>query len=281
MYHKNRPARLHQSGHHLTTSIRRACVSSVGRVAKVHRVKTVWPKNGKYLTPLKTIFLHLAPGVPFTLAFLLAARLVNRAGGSTYLALLLSIPLLLVCEVGVLIVERNRINWSWRSIIVPRGSRRVSILDILLSVAVIYVIAQVAGALATPSRTAILRAMAPWLRPGPFSTAPLGLPHTWLTLRPRHSDRRELYFRAFSCQGFQSPRRWAHDQRCPRDLSLLHSPEPRLSPLAPTFDSGVTCCRQSSHISSIPFESSLYCGFRSIEQGTLAPTQPLLQCLKP
>ena len=113
----------------------------------------------------KTLFLHLAPGAPFTLAFLLAGRLVNRAGGSTYLALLLCIPLLLVCEVGVLIVERKRINWSWRSIIVPRGSQHVSILDILLSVAVIYAIAQVAGALATPSRTVILRAMARWLPP--------------------------------------------------------------------------------------------------------------------
>src|SRR5512136_2195801 len=113
----------------------------------------------------KTIFLHLAPGVPFALAFPLAAWLMNRAGGSTYLALILCIPLILVCEVGVLIIERKRINWSWRSIVVPRGSRRVSILDILLSVAAIYAIAQVAGALASPSRTAILGAMAAWLPP--------------------------------------------------------------------------------------------------------------------
>src|SRR5512136_347912 len=113
----------------------------------------------------KTLFLHLAPGVPFTLAFLPAAWLMNRASGSTYLALILCIPLLLICEVGVLIVERKQINWSWRSIIVPHGSRRVSILDILLSVTAIYAIAEVAGALALPSRTAILRAMAHWLPP--------------------------------------------------------------------------------------------------------------------
>src|SRR5512136_2849826 len=111
----------------------------------------------------KTLFLHLAPGVPFTLAFLLAAWLVNRAGGSTYLALILCIPLLLACEVGVLIVERKRIKWSWKSIIAPRGSRDVLILDILLSVAAIYAIAEVATALAIPARTAILRAMAIWL----------------------------------------------------------------------------------------------------------------------
>jgi hypothetical protein len=48
---------------------------------------------------------------------------------------------------------------------VPRGSDRVSILDILLSVAALYVIAQVAAALAAPSRTAILRVMAAWLPP--------------------------------------------------------------------------------------------------------------------
>src|SRR5512136_1404997 len=96
----------------------------------------------------KTLFLHLAPGVPFTLAFLLAALPVNRAGGSTYLALILCIPLVLVpCEVGVLIFERKRLGWSWRSLIAPRGSSRVSILDIVLSVAAIYALAQVASAL--------------------------------------------------------------------------------------------------------------------------------------
>ena len=133
----------------------------------------------------RTLFLHLAPGVPCTLAFLPAAWLVNRSGGSTYLALLLCIPLLLVCEVGVLIVERKRINWSWRSIIVPRGSRGVLILDILLSVAAIYVIAEVAGVLAIPSRTAILSVMAAWLPPWAiFSGIPAGIsPCTlWLGL---------------------------------------------------------------------------------------------------
>lgn len=61
----------------------------------------------------KSLFLHLAPGVPFTLAFLLAAWLADRAGGSTYLALILCIPLALApCEVGILIAERRRLHWS-------------------------------------------------------------------------------------------------------------------------------------------------------------------------
>ena len=72
------------------------------------RLTEEWQTPERY-SLRKTLFLHLAPGVPFTLAFLPAAWLVNRAGGSTYLALLLCIPLLLVCEVGVLIVERKRI----------------------------------------------------------------------------------------------------------------------------------------------------------------------------
>ena len=172
----------------------------------------------------KTLFLHLAPGVPCTLAFLLVAWLINRAGGSTYLALLLSIPLLLVCEVGVLIVERKRINWSWRSLMLPRGSDRVSILDILLSVVAIYVIAQVAAALAIPSRTAILRAMTPWLPPWAILDGlPAGIsPYTlWLGLFLSGlvaSIIEELYFRAFLLPRIPVSGRWA-----PAVNAALHS----------------------------------------------------------
>jgi uncharacterized protein len=172
----------------------------------------------------KTIFLHLVPGVPFTLAFPPAAWLVNRAGGSTYLALILCIPLLLVCEVGVLIVERKRINWSWESIIVPRGSRGVLILDILLSVAAIYAIAEVASALATPSRTAILGAMSAWLPPRAiFSGIPAGISRAtlWLGLFLSGfaaSISEELYYRAFLLPRIPVSGRWA-----PAVNAALHS----------------------------------------------------------
>jgi CAAX protease family protein len=172
----------------------------------------------------KTVFLHLAPGVPCTLAFLPAARLVTRAGGSTYLALLLCVPLLLVCEVGILIVERKRINWSWRSIIVPRGSRGVLILDILLSVAAIYALAEVASALAIPSRTAILGAMADWLPPwAVFGGIPAGIsPYTlWLGLvlsGLAASIVEELYYRAFLLPRIPVSGRWA-----PAVNAALHS----------------------------------------------------------
>jgi len=172
----------------------------------------------------KTIFLHLAPGIPCTLAFLPAAWLVNRAGGSTYLALLLCTPLLLVCEVGILIVERKRINWSWRSIIVPRGSRSVLIQDILLSVAAIYIIAQAASALAIPSRTAILSATANWLPPWVlFGSIPVGIPRytLWLGLflsGLAASTVEELYYRAFLLPRIPVSGRWA-----PAVNAALHS----------------------------------------------------------
>ena len=172
----------------------------------------------------KTLFLQLVPGVPCTLAFLPVSWLVNRAGGSTYEALLLCIPLLLVTEVGVLIVERKRINWSWRSIVVPRGSPDFLILDILLSVVAIYAIAQVAAALATPSRTAILGVMAAWLPPWAiFSGLPAGIsPATlWLGLflsGLAASIVEELYYRALLLPRIPVSGRWA-----PAVNAALHS----------------------------------------------------------
>ena len=173
----------------------------------------------------KTLFLHLAPGIPFTLAFLLASRLLSRAGGSTYLALILCIPLVLVpCEVGVLIAERKRIRWDWRSLIVPRGSRRVSIPDLLLSVAAIYIIAQVASALAIPSRTAILGMMAPGLPPwAVFNAIPAGTSRYALGLGLFLSGLvapvvEELYFRAYLLPRIPVSGRWA-----PAVNAALHS----------------------------------------------------------
>jgi hypothetical protein len=173
----------------------------------------------------KTLFLHLAPGIPFTLAFLLAAWLLNRTGGSAYLAIILCIPLVLVpCEVGVLLLERKRLGWTWRSLIVPRGSRSFSIPDIFLSVAVIYVIAQAAAALAIPSRTAILNAMAgrlpPWAvldglqRGATPSVLWLGLFLSGL-MAPFVE---ELYFRAFLLPRIPVSGRWA-----PAVNAALHS----------------------------------------------------------
>jgi membrane protease YdiL (CAAX protease family) len=173
----------------------------------------------------KTLFLHLAPGVPFTLAFLLAAWLLNRTGGSAYLAIILCIPLVLVpCEVGVLLLERERLGWTWRSIIIPRGSRRVSVLDILLSVTAIYIVAQAAAALATPSRAVILSALAnrlpPWavldglLRGVTPSVLWLGLFLSGLVAPIVE----ELYFRAYLLPRIPVSGRWA-----PAVNAALHS----------------------------------------------------------
>lgn len=114
----------------------------------------------------RTLILHLAPGALLTSAFLIAAPVVNRAGGSSYLALLLCIPLILVpFEVGVLLFEQRRTGCSWRSIITPLGSPRVSILEILLSVVALYAISGVAILLTASSRTVILGTVAHWLPP--------------------------------------------------------------------------------------------------------------------
>lgn len=173
----------------------------------------------------KSLFLHLAPGVPFTLAFLLAAWLADRAGGSTYLALILCIPLALApCEVGILIAERRRLHWSWRSIIAPRGSSSVSIPDILLSAAAIYTTAQVAAALASPSRTAILNAMAPWLPAwAVFNSLPAGTSPSALWLGLLLSGLvapvvEELYFRAYLLPRIPASGRWT-----PAVNAALHS----------------------------------------------------------
>jgi membrane protease YdiL (CAAX protease family) len=115
---------------------------------------------------VRTVVLHLAPGAFLTLAFLLAAPAVNRAGGSSYLALLLCIPLVLVpSEVGVLLFERRRTGSSWKSIITPLASPRVSALEILLSVAALYAVSEAAGLLTVSSRSAILDALARRLPP--------------------------------------------------------------------------------------------------------------------
>ncbi len=173
----------------------------------------------------KTLFLHLAPGVPFTLAFLLAAWLLNRSGGSAYLAIILCIPLVLVpCEVGVLLLERKRLGWTCRSLVVPRGSRSVSILDILLSVTAIYVVAQAAAALAIPSRTASLSAMASQLPPWAVLDGLLrGVtpPVLWLGLFLSGLVApivEELYFRAYLLPRIPVPGRWA-----PAVNAALHS----------------------------------------------------------
>jgi len=121
-----------------------------------------WQTSERY-SLWSILLLHLAPGALLTLAFLLAAPVVNRTGGSSYLALLLCIPLILVpFEVGVLIIERRRIGFSWRSIVSPRGSSRISILEGLLSVAALYSISMAAVVIASPSTAVILRAVGHW-----------------------------------------------------------------------------------------------------------------------
>jgi membrane protease YdiL (CAAX protease family) len=138
------------------------------------------------------------------LAFLFAAPAVNRSGGSSYLALLLCIPLILVpFEVGVLLFERRRTGCRWRAIIAPLVGPRVSALEILLSVAALYAIAQLASLLTASSRTAILGTVTHWLPPWAVVDAfPEGISAGTLWLGLLLSGLvapivEELYFRGF------------------------------------------------------------------------------------
>jgi len=111
-----------------------------------------------------TLLLHLAPGAVLTVAFLLAAPAVHRAGGSSYLALLLCIPTILVpFELRVVVVERRRLGRGWGALVAPRGGSRSSVLETLLSVAVLYAVSMMAAVLAGPTVTAGLRAAVRWL----------------------------------------------------------------------------------------------------------------------
>jgi CAAX protease family protein len=152
----------------LPASAKRLSSRPLGALANRPRVEVMtesWQSPERH-SLRKSLLLHLAPGVPFSLAFLFVAWLMNRSGGSAYLAAILCIPFVLVpFEAGVLLLDRKRLGWSWSSLIVPRGSPNLSIFDIALSLTAIYVAAQVAAALAMPIRAAILAAMVQWLPP--------------------------------------------------------------------------------------------------------------------
>jgi len=173
----------------------------------------------------KTLVLHLVPGALLTFAFLLAAPVLNRAGSSSYLTLLLCIPLILVpVEGGVLLVERRRIGFSWRSLTAPRASPRLSILESLLTVAALYSTSMAATVLAAPARGVIFRAVVHWLPRWPVVDGlPEGISPSTLWLGLVFSGLvapiiEEVYFR-----GFLMPRIPAADVWAPAVNAALFS----------------------------------------------------------
>ena len=141
--------------------------------------------------------------------------------------------MLVPCEVGLLLLERKRLGWSWRSLIVPGGSRTVLALDILLSVTALYIVAQAAAALAMPLRAAILAAMGQWLpRWAVLDGLLMGVTPSILWLGLFLSGLvapivEELYFRAISATKDPRSRALGSRGQCrlPLDLSLLRSLE--------------------------------------------------------
>jgi hypothetical protein len=161
----------------------------------------------------RTIALHLAPGLLLAFVFWLAAAVVNRAGGSSYLALLLCIPLVLApVEVGILIAERRRTGVSWRHLVAPLRSARVSIPETLLSGLALYVVAMIATLPVALTRQVILRAaeqrLPSWAI---FDALPAGIsPKTlWLGLLLSGVVApivEELYFRGFLLPRIPAPK---------------------------------------------------------------------------
>jgi membrane protease YdiL (CAAX protease family) len=152
----------------------------------------------------RTLALHLGPGALLTLAFLLGAPQVGRAGGSSYLALLLCIPLVLVpVEVGILVVEGRRIGHRWWSLTAWGGGSRLSIGEVLLSGAALYVIAMAPTLLIAPWRSVVLGALPGWLPPWVIvDSLPVGVSQGTLWLGLAFSGLvapvvEELYFRGF------------------------------------------------------------------------------------
>lgn len=173
----------------------------------------------------KSLLLHLAPGVPFTFAFFLAAWLLNRVGGSPYLAIILCIPLVLTpLEMGILFIERRRLSWTWKSLVIPRGKQHISFQDILLSVLVIYIIALVISAFAIPISTILFSAISTLFPSWAIlDSAMQGIPPSILWLGLLLSGLlapivEELYFRAYLLPRIPISGKWA-----PMINAALHS----------------------------------------------------------
>jgi len=164
----------------------------------------------------KSLILHLAPGVPFTLAFFIAAWLLNRVGGSPYLAILLCIPLVLApVEIGILLIDQRRLGWTWKSLILSRGSHPISFPEFLLSVVVIYGSAQLLSAFALPIRTILLRVFSTLFPAWAFlDSAMQGIPPSVLWLGLILSGLvapivEELYFRGYLLPRIPTSGKWA------------------------------------------------------------------------
>jgi membrane protease YdiL (CAAX protease family) len=87
-----------------------------------------------------------------------------RAGGSSYLALLLCIPLILVpVEVGCLLFEKRKCGLGWSSIIVSRESAHMSVFSVLPIVAALYALSILGSVIVAPFRSTILRTATHWM----------------------------------------------------------------------------------------------------------------------
>ncbi len=99
----------------------------------------------------RSVVLHLLPGVPFTLAFFLLAPLLDRQGGSSYLALLICIPLfLLPVEIGLLVAARKKAGSNWEPLRIRSRGHGVGVGETALAVVALYLLVALVAVLLTP-----------------------------------------------------------------------------------------------------------------------------------
>jgi membrane protease YdiL (CAAX protease family) len=97
------------------------------------------------------VVLHLFPGVPFTVAFFLLVPLLTRQGGSSYLALLICIPLfLLPVELGLLVAARKKAGSSWEPLRIRSAVPGGGVGETALTIVVLYLLVGLVAALLTP-----------------------------------------------------------------------------------------------------------------------------------
>ncbi len=113
---------------------------------------------------LKSVFLHLFPGLLITLFFLIVLPMSIIRGGTSYLAILLAILFVLIpFELGYLFYQGKKKNgrFSLKGIILYR--EKISIREYLVIIPVIYFLIAIISLLYSPIRAFIIETFFSWV----------------------------------------------------------------------------------------------------------------------
>ena len=113
---------------------------------------------------IKSVFLHLLPGLLITLFFLVVLPMSIVRGGTSYLAILLAILFVLIpFELGYLFYQGKKRNgrFSLKGIILYR--EKISVGEYLLIIPVLYLFIVIISLLLSPVRTFIIDTFFSWV----------------------------------------------------------------------------------------------------------------------